>query len=158
MRAIVVRDDHMLGMQRDKFGQMYYTLIGGGIDAGETAEQALRREISEESGFELQSARLVFVEEAGNPYGTQYIYLCEVAGDEPKLSADSDEAKIFDLGNKHTPMWIPIKDLASLTFRSPMLQKALQYGFEYGFPGQAVQLDSAYLDGVAANILKKGQA
>lgn len=158
MRAIVVRDDRMLVMQRDKFGQVYYTLIGGGIDAGETADQALRREISEESGFALQSARPVFIEEAGDPYGTQYIYLCEVTGDEPKLSPESDEAKLFDLGNKHTPMWIPIKDLPSLTFRTPGLQKALQYGFEYGFPQQSVQLDGAYLDAVAANIVKKGQA
>ena len=156
VRAIVVRGDQMLVMQRDKFGQVYYTLIGGGIDAGETAEQALQREIREESGFVLKSARPVFIEEAGDPYGTQYIYLCEVDGDEPKLWEGSDEAKLFPLGNKHTPMWMPTKDLGSVTFRTPLLQKALQYGLEHGFPRQPVQLDAAYLDTVQTNIAKKG--
>ncbi len=159
VRAIVVRGDQVLVMHRNKFGKEYYTLIGGGIDAGETAEQALSREVFEESGFSLQSGRLVFVEESGDPYGTQYIYLCEVTGDnQPQLSPQSDEAKIYDMGNKHTPMWMPIKEFASVEFRTPRLQKALLYGFEHGFPPQAVQLDMAYLDLVQANIAKKGQA
>jgi ADP-ribose pyrophosphatase YjhB (NUDIX family) len=158
VRAIVVRGNQTLVMHRNKFGHEYYTLLGGGIDAGETAEQALHRELLEESGFVLQGARLVFVEEAGDPYGTQYIYLCHVSGDTPKLSAMSDEAKLFDLGNKHTPMWVPLDQFDTLEFRSPALQKAMLYGFEHGFPEQPVQLDTEFLDKVQTNIAKKGQA
>lgn len=156
MRAIVVRDGQILVMHRNKFGQQYYTLLGGGIDPAETPEQALRREMMEESGQHVANARLVFVEEAGDPYGTQYIYLCEVTGGEPKLSSDSDEAKLFDMGNQHTPMWVPVKDFAGMKFRSPMLQQAILYGLQYGFPGQPVQLNQQYLDTVQSNIAKKG--
>lgn len=155
VRAIVVKGDQTLVMHRNKFGREYYTLLGGGIDPGETAEQALRREILEESSLYVTNGRLVFVEEAGDPYGTQYIYLCEVSGGEPKLGEDSDEAKLFDMGNQHTPMWVPIKDFASLSFRSELLQQAMLYGFQYGFPEQAVELDRQYLDTVQSNVAKK---
>lgn len=158
MRAIVVRGDQTLVMHRNKFGHEYYTLLGGGIQPGESAEQALHRELLEESGFNLQSARSVFVEEAGDPYGTQYIYLCDVSGDTPQLSAMSEEAKLFDLGNKHTPMWVPLDQFGQLEFRTPGLQKAMMYGFEHGFPEQPVQLDAEFLDKVQTNIAKKGQA
>lgn len=158
VRAIVVRGDQTLVMHRNKFGHEYYTLLGGGIDSGETAELALHRELLEESGFNLQSARLVFVEEAGDPYGTQYIYLCDVSGETPQLSPASEEAQLMALGNKHTPMWVPIDQFEQLEFRSPALQKAMMYGFAHGFPEQPVQLDMEFLDKVQTNIAKKGQA
>jgi 8-oxo-dGTP diphosphatase len=156
VRAIVVRDGQALLMHRNKFGREYYTLLGGGMQPGESPEQALSRELLEESGFQLLSARPVFVEEPGDPYGTQYIYLCEVQGDKPVLHPGSDEAKLIEMGNVHTPMWVPLKDFALLRFRTDMLQKAIVFGLQHGFPAQPVQLDQQFLDSVQANIAKKG--
>ena len=156
MRAIVVRGNQMLVMHRNKFGREYYTLIGGGVQGNESAEQALRREMAEECGFSVSGGRLVFIEEAGDPYGTQYIYLCEVEGDQPQLAADSAEAALVSLGNVHTPMWAPIEELKSVPFRSEELKQAIMYGLQYGFPEQPVQVDRQYLDRVQSNIAKKG--
>lgn len=156
VRAIVVRGDTVLVMHRNKFGREYYTLLGGGMQGGESAEQTLRREFTEEAGFNLLDGRLVFIEEAGDPYGTQYIYLCKVEGDEPTLAPYSAEAKLFPLGNEHTPMWLPIADLPRVEFRSNELRDAIVYGLKYGFPEQPVQLDRHYLDKVQSNIAKKG--
>lgn len=155
-RAIVVRGDKVLVMHRNKYGRQYYTLIGGGMQGGETAEQTLRRECIEEAGFKLLSGRLVYIEEAGDPYGTQYIYLCEVEGDEPALAEYSTEAKLFPLGNEHTPMWLPIQDLHSAEFRSPELRDAILHGIQFGFPQQPVQLDRQYIDHIHSNEVKKG--
>lgn len=157
MRAIIIRDGHVLVMHRDKFGHEYYTLLGGGIDPRETPDHALQREIAEESGFHLRSARLVFIEEAGHPYGTQYIYLCEADGDQPVLSPETEEAKLFAHGNKHTPMWLPIEKFASVAFRTPLLQRAILRGLEYGFPNQPVTLSQEFLDKLQTNIAKRGQ-
>ena len=42
VRAIVVKENKLLVMHRNKFGHEYDTLVGGGIDVGETPEQALK--------------------------------------------------------------------------------------------------------------------
>jgi 8-oxo-dGTP pyrophosphatase MutT (NUDIX family) len=155
-RAIIVRDGQMLVMHRNKFGHEYYTLIGGGIKGGETEEQALRREVLEETGFIANGVRLVFLEEAGDPYGTQYIFLCDASGTTPQLAGDSAEAKLIPFGNKHTPMWMPIEEFSKVEFRSPILQEAILFGLRHGFPEKPVMLDRRYLDQVQSNVAKRG--
>ena len=137
VRAIIIRDGKLLVMKRNKFGEVYYTLIGGGVDLGESPEQSLVRELYEETTMTAQRARLVFIEQAGEPYGDQYVFLCDDVSGEPKLSPDSEEAKISNLGqNTYEPMWLPLSDLASVPFRSETLKKKLLDGFARGFPPQ----------------------
>lgn len=135
VRAIVVKDDKLLVMSRNKFGHKYYALIGGGIDPGETAEFALRREVKEEASLRLGRVQLVFVEETGQPYGTQYVFWCEYVGGEPVLQPDSDEAKIHNMGkNLYQPVWLPLNQLASAPFMSSELKQELVEAFTKGFP------------------------
>jgi ADP-ribose pyrophosphatase YjhB (NUDIX family) len=135
VRAIVRRGDKLLVMRRDKFGDRYYILVGGSMGPGETTEQALERELREETSLKLTSAKPVFKEDAGDIYGTQYIYLCECEGDEPVLAPDSEEAKINALGqNLYTPLWISIEEFKTVRFRSKRLHAAVIAGIEHGFP------------------------
>ncbi|HKR81733.1 MAG TPA: NUDIX domain-containing protein [Candidatus Saccharimonadales bacterium] len=138
VRAIIIRDDDLLVMRRNKFGQEYYTLVGGGIQVGETPEQALHREVAEESSLRVLSERLVYIEEAGDPFGIQYIYLCEYAGHgQPRLAADSEEMSINQLGqNIHEPLWMPLAMLPKITLRSEALKHALLDALKHGFPKQ----------------------
>lgn len=137
VRAIVVKDDALLTMHRNKFGEEYYTLVGGGIDVAETLEAALYREVSEEANLKVANPRLVFIEQAGDPYGDQYIYLCDYVSGEISLSAESTEAKINELGkNLYTPMWLPVKDLPNSSFFTEKLKAALINAFLHGFPEQ----------------------
>ena len=137
VRAIVIKDDKLLVMHRNKFGHQYYILIGGGVKGSETLEQALVREVYEETGLQATHARHVLTEEAGDPYGTQYIFLCAVADGTITLHPDSQEAHINALGNNlHTPMWLPLSDLPKATFRSENLKAALINGIKNGFPEQ----------------------
>src|SRR5262249_55189295 len=78
-RAIIIEGDKTLVMHRNKYGSEYFTLVGGRVADGETTEQALMRELKEETGLDVTAARLVFIEEHPEPYNQQYIYLCEVA-------------------------------------------------------------------------------
>jgi ADP-ribose pyrophosphatase YjhB (NUDIX family) len=41
VRAIIIKDDKLLVMNRNKFGKVYDTLPGGNVEIGETLEQAL---------------------------------------------------------------------------------------------------------------------
>ena len=61
--GLPVRDGHVLalrGSDPDR-GIEFYRAIGGGIEFGETAEEALRREFREELGCELTHAELLTV-------------------------------------------------------------------------------------------------
>lgn len=141
VRAIVVKDDALLVMHRNKFGHEYYTLIGGGVDGGESLEDALHREVMEETSLTISSPRLVFTEEAGEPYGTQYVYLCKYESGEVAMPADSEEAKIHALGkNLYTPEWLPVVDLPDIPFLSETLKDALIDGLLHGFPEKTIEL------------------
>ncbi|MEJ0073584.1 MAG: NUDIX domain-containing protein [Candidatus Saccharibacteria bacterium] len=135
VRAIVINGDKLLAMKRDKFGMQYYTLIGGGIDVGEDAEAALRREVQEETGLTLGVVKPVFIEDGGDLYGIQYIYVCDYMGGEPQLSPSSEEAAISALGkNTYQPVWLPLNALSKVTFRSVSVRDAIMAGVSSGFP------------------------
>lgn len=137
VRAVVVKNDALLLMRRNKFGEEYYTLIGGGIGVGETPEQALMREVHEESSLSVANPRLVYVEKAGDPYGDQFIFLCDYSSGDVALPAESTEAKIHALGaNLYEPVWLPIKKLAEVSFVSEALRNTLVTALTQGFPSQ----------------------
>jgi 8-oxo-dGTP pyrophosphatase MutT (NUDIX family) len=137
VRAVVVKDDALLVMHRNKFGEEYYTLIGGGISVGETPEHALMREVHEETSLSVANPRLVYVEQAGDPYGDQFIFLCDYSSGEVALSTESTEAKIHALGaNLYEPVWLPIKKLAEVSFVSEALKNTLVKALTQGFPSQ----------------------
>jgi 8-oxo-dGTP pyrophosphatase MutT (NUDIX family) len=141
-RAIIIENDKVLVMYRNKQGSQYYTLVGGRVADGETPETALVREIKEETGLEITNARLVFVEYHQPPYNEQYIYLCEVAPHADVVLQDtSEEAQLNKLSvNIHKPQWTDKKAFAKIAFRTPQLQEAIVKGIKKGFPKEAIRL------------------
>lgn len=59
--AIIMRDDEFLMVENDIFDHMYS--VGGRIKFGETAEEAVVREVFEETGVKMEVDRLGFVHE-----------------------------------------------------------------------------------------------
>lgn len=143
VRAIVVRDGHLLVIHRNKFGQQYYILPGGGVNPGETVDHALLRQLYVETSLSVVNPRLVIVEDAGDPYGVQYMYLCQYVSGEPALQPTSHEAEISALGqNLYSPQWLPLHSLASVPFRTESLKQALLQGLSEGFPQAPMHISS----------------
>ncbi|MEW6407827.1 MAG: NUDIX domain-containing protein [Patescibacteria group bacterium] len=89
----------ILLIRSPKWGNRF-TLCGGHIEMGETAERALKREIREEVGLEIKNPRLLKVYDAIYPKEfwkkKHFIfldYLCEAKTGKPKL--DGREATKF---------------------------------------------------------------
>lgn len=140
-RAIIVRDNKLLVMKRNKFGDIYYALIGGGLDSGETPVQAMVREVYEEAGMAITTYRKVFIESAWGRFGDQHIYLCGDPGGEPMLQPETDEAKLNNIGrNTFEPMWLEISQIPKVKFRSPNLQKQLILSLKDGFKDEIIRL------------------
>jgi len=139
VRAIVIKDDALLVMHRNKFGEQYYTLIGGGVEADETVEAALHREVMEETTLTITNARLVFIEDGGEPYGDQHIFLADYESGEVGLHDRSEEALSNQGGlNTYTPMWLPLSELPTVTFLSETLKQHILESLQTGWPKTAV--------------------
>lgn len=143
VRAIIIKDDALLVMHRNKFGTEYDTLPGGNIEIGELPEQALTRELQEETMIEFTNPRLIVVEHAGAPYGDQFIYLCDYQSGEPKLHPDSEENEINKLGhNLYEPRWIKLADLPHLPFVSDNLKQFILQSIASTWPDAPVEITS----------------
>lgn len=135
VRAIILKDNHLLVMHRNKFGTVYDTLPGGNIEVGETPEQALYREVEEETMVTFKNPRLVFIEHSDALYGDQYVFLCDYISGEPQLHPASEEIQINNLGkNLYEPKWLSVEQLADAPFLSDVLQKHLLQGIHGSWP------------------------
>lgn len=136
-RAIVVLNDQLLVMKRNKFGNEYVTLVGGRLEPGESPEEAVLREATEETGLKLRSPKLVFIEEASGSWGIQYIFLCEYVSGVPKLDPLSEEYESTLAGkNTYQPIWYSLNELNEnrIPFRTERLRKEILSAIRTSFP------------------------
>jgi len=141
-RAIIIVDNHFLLMKRIVQNNSYYTLVGGEVVGGESPEQALVREVKEETQLDVISARLVFTEQNPDPIASQYIFLCEVAATTTiGIHPTSEEAIRNDLGlDVHDLTWLKQDMFEKVPFRTPRLHTAIIKALKNGFPDQPENL------------------
>jgi ADP-ribose pyrophosphatase YjhB (NUDIX family) len=65
--GILVKDGRILLVRHEKSGKSYWLLPGGGVDFGETVEQALVREFKEEVGLDISVGKLALVQDSIPP-------------------------------------------------------------------------------------------
>jgi 8-oxo-dGTP diphosphatase len=142
-RVIVIKDNQLLVMHRNKFGTEYDTLPGGAVEMNETEAQCAVRETQEETGIQVNDLRLMYIEHAGDMYGDQYIFLANYVEGEPTLSPNSQEYAINQLGqNLYVPKWLPLSELANAPFLSDELQNRILDGIASGWPEQVQEFSS----------------
>lgn len=74
-RAIIVRDNKMVAMYREKSDRIFYTFPGGGMEGNETEEECVIREVFEEFGLTVKPIKKVYDYE--NEISIEHFYVCE---------------------------------------------------------------------------------
>ena len=94
VRVIVRNDDgKILMVRQDHPERTVWMVPGGGIEEGETAAEAVVREMKEETGLDVTVGPMIFhVEEVSEQRGQRFVnfFLADVSGGQLRLGSDPE--------------------------------------------------------------------
>lgn len=141
--AIVVRDGKILMERVVYFGREFYTVPGGGIEEGETPEQAVLRELQEECGLEGRIIRPLAVQYKQNG-SAEYSFEVAVSEDQEAITGYDPEESTEEPPLKEV-LWMSLdeiseKDRAFLWFYGLLSVESFfdelkSWGGEISYPG-----------------------
>lgn len=93
--AIIVNDDNKFlllkrGDNKEIWMPNKWSLVGGGVEKGETPEQACKREVKEETGLEIKDFIKTFNVQR-NPDSIEYVFAARYDGDSTDIELDTEE-------------------------------------------------------------------
>lgn len=112
--VLIIQDEKVLMMWRNKYGRIYHTFIGGGIEVGETPEQAAIREAKEETNLDVVLRRKLWREIHQDAELIDHGFLVTEFsgelrfGEGPELESASGE-------NVYRHVWVPLQEVPQLT-------------------------------------------
>lgn len=132
-RAIIIKDEKILLMHRINDGHEYYVFPGGGVEDEETIEQAVLREVLEETSTQVKLDKLLY-QHIYDDGTSQFFHLCQYIFGEPKLG-ESNEARRMrkDPTNFYQPLWVEIEKISELLLYPLEIRDWLLHDLEKGF-------------------------
>ena len=143
--VILLQDEKVALLERNRRGTRYFVFPGGGIDEGETAEQAAVREADEELGMQVAIVRLVAeVSYHGVP---QYFFLAEATGGEFGAGHGKEMSSAAESGQgSYRPCWIPVTELTTLPVLPSIIARYIFTACRDGWPEHPLALRDATVD------------
>ena len=107
-RAIIVQDGKILLTHELNSG--WWLIPGGGMEAGETPEECVVREVEEETGYIVRPVRrFLYMQEYYEEYRySGYFFVCEVTGKGQMNLTDAEKRRGVQ------PEWIPLQDAVDI--------------------------------------------
>jgi ADP-ribose pyrophosphatase YjhB (NUDIX family) len=109
--GIVIKDEEILLLHQDTDGPRRWSLPGGKAEDGETLEQALVREMREETGAEVEIGRLLYLCDNVQAHVVHITFEARIVGGE--IGAVTEGA---DTRPIHAVEFVPLDSLPGLGF------------------------------------------
>lgn len=139
--ALVVQDNALLLVEHEGLWEAgpFWTPPGGGVDYGEALPEALRREVQEETGVDLEVGALRYVLDFVRPplHAVSFYFECTVA-DATALRLGTDPE--LDTQLLRSVCWQPLDALSALTLYPEPFRERLATDARAGFPGGTLYL------------------
>ena len=114
---VLIEGDKVALIERHRAGLEYFVFPGGGVDEGESPEQAAVREAMEELGIEVAIRRKVAEVQVGQRSRQIYFLVEQIRGEFGTGTGEEFEESNRDDPQKgiYIPTWMPIDDLPGHT-------------------------------------------
>ena len=119
--AVLIENNQVALIKRLKNGATYYVFPGGGIEEGETPEEATKREAYEELGIDI-AVKESIAEIDFN--GKQFFFLGDIV--DGKFGTGQGEEFSDESIGTYIPMWVNIEDLTSIDVRPREVAEKIQ--------------------------------
>ncbi|MDQ0169436.1 ADP-ribose pyrophosphatase YjhB (NUDIX family) [Paenibacillus tundrae] len=121
-KALIIQDGRMLALKHKDDQDVYYTLPGGTQNAGEALTDAVKREVAEEIGVDVEPLSLEFVNEG--VYGealhrVDFFFLCKYRG-------MLNHANLHNEPAHEAYEWLEIQDIMEQPLNPSKLRKQIQ--------------------------------
>jgi len=120
VRAIIISQNKIFLIKRIKPNETYWVFPGGGVEQGETRQDALTREIKEELGLDIKIGNL-FLERISDKPGMEqhkeYFFIAEVVGGELGTGKGPEYELNSNYEGSHKLEWVDIADLSKIDLK-----------------------------------------
>lgn len=115
VRAVIIKNGKVLTLEREENGDHFWCFPGGGIEEGESEQEALVRECLEEANVMVKVGKKIYHQDFEG-YGINF-YLCKIVSGKVGKGNGPEYQKGTEHLGTHQPVWLPIKDSAKYDLR-----------------------------------------
>ena len=115
-RAIIIHEEKIVSMYRERQGRIFYTFPGGGKEGNESEEDCVKREVFEEVGLIIQPIKKVYVYE--NQNSIEHFYVAKWISGEFG-SGEGEDFQENQTNGIYIPKFIKISDIPNLPLMPP---------------------------------------
>jgi len=125
--VILLENNKVVLIKRNRNGQVYYVFPGGGIEKGETPEIAAKREALEELGVQINVNDCFEIVEYN---GTQYFFLADIVAGKIGTGVGEEFTDTNRNRGTYEPMWMEIEKLSFIDIRPKEVAEKIQFFFK----------------------------
>lgn len=123
--AVIIKDNLILLMHRFRDGIEFFVLPGGGVEKGESIEEAVIREVKEETSFNAKINKKLFEycnDYQGNKKMHYFYLITDFSGD---MQLGGEEAKLNSEKDRYILEWHEISEISNLPLKPEAIKEKI---------------------------------